>query len=633
MKIAKDIFSEQGALSTLVQGFRHRPQQEAMAQAIFTAIEKGEDLLCEAGTGVGKTLAYLAPVLLLQKKTMIATATRHLQDQIRQKDLPLLLDALKLPVKTTVLKGRANYLCLERMETALKDGSLSSRQMATLQEIKTWSVSTETGDINELHTIGESTPGNGMITSTAENCLGRSCPSHEKCFVFKNRKAAHEADLLITNHSLLLSDMVLREGNYGEVLPLPDVIIFDEAHQLPELATVYFSRTLGSRQFFELIRDIRVADREEAGDIPDLDIILSRFEKRVRDVRLIFGHQDDRRVNWQKIWHKTSLPDKFSGLLGAFRSVLDILEANEGRGKWLDNCHARAKSHYDYLENYSRKNDKETVCWAEVKGRHVYFNQTPINIAETFRQRLSTYNAINVFTSASLCVNHDFRYFNRQLGLDDIQFRIWDSPFDYKTQSLLYLPRDLPDPGAPDFFDAFVKRCLRLLAFSRGRAFILFTSHRSLERAAGFFSEQADYPLLVQGKAPRTSLLKKFRHTEHAILLGTNSFWEGVDVKGPALSLIIIEKLPFASPDNPVLLARLEYSREQGGNFFMEYQLPQAAVTLKQGVGRLIRDVDDRGVCAICDKRIINKRYGKYLMKSLPPMPTTDQLEEVRRFF
>jgi len=414
-----------------------------------------------------------------------------------------------------------------------------------------------------------------------------------------------DSDLVITNHHLLLADMGLREQGFGEVLPLADVIIFDEAHQLPELASTYFSQKMSSRQLLELISDINTADHEEAGDILDLSSVLANFEKMIRDVRLIFGRKD-KRVNWQEFWEKTTLSTELPKLLEAYQAVLDILEMASQRGKLFDHCWQRAKSHYNYIDSYIEMNNEESIQWVEIRGQHFYLNQTPINISETFQQRLCEYNATSIFTSASLAINNDFNHFKSQLGLEKCQTQVWNSPFDYKTQTCLYIPVDLPDPNQQEFFDAFIERTIKLLSYSDGHAFVLFTSHKALARSVDILSNAIDYPIFIQGQAPRSELLNQFRQTKHAVLLGTNSFWEGVDVKGDALSLVIIDKLPFASPEDPVLQARLNYFSKQGGNPFMDYQVPQAAVALKQGVGRLIRDISDRGVCIICDKRIVN---------------------------
>ena len=633
MKTVADVFSDTGVLAKLIEGYRHRPEQEDMAQKILSAIKEGHNLVCEAGTGTGKTMAYLVPALLSRQKVIISTGTRHLQDQVYQKDLPLALEALASPATTMVLKGRSNYLCLQRMDVAINDSKgLSYQNMTDLQEVVQWSSSTKTGDINELGMIEENSIIRPMITSTTENCLGQGCPDFDSCFVFKNRKKALEADLVITNHHLLLADMGLRENGFGEVLPLADIIIFDEAHQIPELASTYFSKTMSSRQLLELISDIKTAMHEEAKDIQDLPEELAKFEKAVRDVRLVFGRKDQR-MNWQESWEKTGLSTELPKLLEAHQFVLDILETTSVRGKLLDNCWQRAKAHYNYIESYIETNNEDSIRWLEIRGQHLYLNQTPINIAATFQQRLNEYNATSIFTSASLAINNDFKHFSHQLGLEECITEVWDSPFDYQTQTCLYLPVDLPEPNQFEFFDAFIERTIKLLSHSNGHAFVLFTSHHALSKAASILSKEIDYPIFIQGRAPRSELLNQFRKTKHAVLLGTSSFWEGVDVKGEALSSVIIDKLPFASPDDPVLQARLNYFSKQGGNAFMDYQVPQAALALKQGVGRLIRDVSDRGVCTICDKRIVNKAYGKRLLKALPPMPITHDIEDVYNFF
>ena len=633
MKTVKEVFSDGGSLANLIDDYQHRPEQEDMAHKIFSAISEGQNLVCEAGTGTGKTVAYLVPALLSRQKVIISTGTRHLQDQLYQKDLPLVLEALASPATTMVLKGRSNYLCLEHMDLAVHDTKdLSYQHMSDLQEVVQWSSSTKTGDINELGMIEENSVIRSRITSTTENCLGQSCPSFDDCFVFKNRKAALESDLVITNHHLLLSDMSLREKGFGEVLPLADVIVFDEAHQLPELASTYFSQTMSTRQLLELITDVKTADREEAGDIEELAEALVKFEKLIRDVRLVFG-REDQRLNWLEVWEKSLLSTALPEMLAAFQGVIDILETACGRGKLLDNCWQRAKAHYNYIDTYIETKNEESIRWVEIRGHHLYLNQTPVNISETFQQRLSEYNATSVFTSASLAINDDFNYYSRQLGLEECQTQVWNSPFDYQKQTCLYVPLDLPEPNQFEFFDAFIERTIKLLSYSEGHAFVLFTSHQALKKSANILCKEIDYPIFIQGQAPRSELLNQFRQTKHAVLLGTSSFWEGVDVKGEALSLVIIDKLPFASPDDPVLQARLNHFSKQGSNPFMDHQVPQAAISLKQGVGRLIRDVTDRGVCVICDKRVVRKAYGKRIIRALPPMPITHELDDVKDFF
>lgn len=633
MKTVAEVFSDEGLLAELIEDYRHRPEQEQMAQKILSAIKYGQSLICEAGTGTGKTMAYLVPALLSRQKVIISTGTKHLQDQLNEKDLPIVLKAIESPATTMVLKGRSNYLCLQRLEVAINDSKdMSYKNINDLQQVSEWSSSTKTGDINELGMIEENSFIRPIITSTTENCLGQSCPEYDSCFVFKNRKKALESDLVITNHHMLLADMGLRESGFGEVLPLADLIIFDEAHQLPELASSYFSKTLGTRQLLELITDTRAAIHEEARDIKEMPDVLSKLEKTIRDCRLLFGRKDQR-LNWLDTWEKTELSVELPKLMEAYQLVIDILDTASERGKLLDNCWQRSKIHYNYIDSYIETKKEDSIRWLEIRGHHLYFNQTPVNIAETFQQRLKDYDASSVFTSASLAVNNNFDHFSRQLGLEECSTEVWDSPFDYEKQTRLYLPLDLPEPSHSEFFDAFIEKTLELLSFSDGHAFVLFTSHFALNKAAEIISEEIDYPIFIQGKAPRSELLNQFRETKHAVLLGTSSFWEGVDVKGEALSSVIIDKLPFASPDDPVLQARLNHFSKQGGNAFMEYQVPQAAIALKQGVGRLIRDVTDRGICTICDKRIISKAYGKRLLNSLPPMPITHDIADIKNFF
>ncbi len=513
-----------------------------------------------------------------------------------------------------------------------ESAELNQTQIEDLYDVVDWSSQTEKGDINELGFLEDNFYLRSLVTSTTENCLGQSCKYYEDCYVFKNRKAAMEADLIITNHHLLLADMGLRETGFGEVLPIADTIIFDEAHQLPELASTYFSKVLSSRQLLEQIDSIRTADREEAGDVEELQSRLIVVEKNIRDIRMFLGRHD-KRIAWQVLADKEDLYDEVENLMDAMQAIIDVLETMKDRGKMLESCWQRIKLHYNFIENYIEKGDKTLIRWLEIRGQHFYLNQTPVNIAETFQQQLQTYQASNIFTSASLAIKDNFDHFKHQLGLEKCNTSVWDSPFDFKQQARLYLPLDLPEYAQPEFFDAFIERSITLLKQSKGRAFILFTSHAALQRASKILEERINYPLFIQGKASRSEMLNQFRNAGNAVLLGTNSFWEGVDVKGEALSLVIIDKLPFAAPDDPVLQARLNYLSEQGGNPFMDYQVPQAAIILKQGIGRLIRDVNDRGVCVICDKRIARKAYGKRLLSALPPMSVTNELKDVENFF
>ena len=450
--------------------------------------------------------------------------------------------------------------------------------------------------------------------------------------MFRARRRAVEADLAVVNHHLFLADMVLKEAGYGELLPSAEVAIFDEAHQLPELASQFFSETLGSRQLLELVSDTRTAYFEEAADLPDFPEMLDGFEKAVRDLRLSFPRENNR-VAWAGVKETEEVAGALSTLLEKMAGVHKVLEDFAARGKALDNCHKRVVAASALLDRFNEREEDEFIRWLEIRGNGFYLNQTPLDIAGVFRSRMEDSGHMNVFTSATLSVNRQFDYFSARLGLEEVEARGWDSPFDFNTQSLLYLPRGLPDPGAHDFIGRLMEKAVPLLKQTKGRAFFLFTSHRALRQAAELIGAALDYPILVQGDAPRTELLETFRTTPHAVLLGTSSFWEGVDVRGQALSCVIIDKLPFAAPGDPVLNARLTRMEEQGRNPFMEYQVPEAVLALKQGIGRLLRDRNDYGVLMIGDPRLRTRNYGGTFLDSLPDMTRTGDLRDVQAFF
>ena len=607
-----------------------------MAEAIEEALNKGESLICEAGTGTGKTFAYLVPALLSDySKVVISTGTRHLQDQLFARDLPLVRRAVGRPINVALLKGRANYLCLHRLQQAETDSRRPDGQARSyLSDIRAWSQRTGSGDLAELTQIPEDAPVRSTCVSTVENCLNQDCDHYDDCYVFHARRRAADADLIVVNHHLLLADMMLKKAGYGELLPTPDVVILDEAHKLPALASQFFSETLSSRQLLELASDSGAAYLEEAADLPDFPATLDRFDKAVRDLRLSLP-KEDARTSWNELKDNPEVCAALSALLEQMAEVSETLEAFAGRGKLLDNCHKRLVAAQNMLDRFNETATEadKYVRWAELRGRWFYLNQTPLDIADVFQTRINEYGCMNVFTSATLSVAQRFEHFSSQLGLDGVEARHWDSPFDFKTQSLLYLPRGLPEPRAPDFTARLIEKSLPLLRLTRGRAFLLFTSHRALRQAAELIRSVLDYPVLVQGAAPRTELLETFRESANAVLLGTSSFWEGVDVRGQSLSCVIIDKLPFAAPDDPVLSARLARMEEQGRNAFMEYQLPEAALTLKQGIGRLLRDKSDYGVLMIGDPRLKTKFYGRIFLDSLPEMTHTTDLKDVEAFF
>ena len=637
MPLPGDILGATGALSRLLADFAPREQQLAMAEAIARCIHEDESLICEAGTGTGKTFAYLVPALLSGQKVIVSTGTRNLQDQLFQKDLPLARKAVGKPLNVALLRGRANYLCLHRLEQTIAEGAALEEPSAShLSDIRDWSKRTTVGDLSELAQIPEDTPLRPLITSNIDNCLGQECGRYSDCFVFKARKHAIEADLTVINHHLFLSDMGLKEAGYGELLPKAGIIVFDEAHQLPELASQFFSRTLGYRRLLELINDSRNAYIGEAADLPEFLPRLDEMEIALRALRLALHEsmpRADGRIAWHQINNDMAVGRTLADMHDKSVVVYDMLLAFADRGKELDNCCRRFESILSLLSDFIYSEERHLVQWLEIRGKSFFLHQTPLDIAATFQQRMDDYRCVAIYTSATLTVNNNFDHFAARLGLQDLRAEAWDSPFDFCRQALLYLPADMPEPRADDYTERVVEKVLPVLELTRGRAFLLFTSHRALRRAAALLDEKTDYPLLTQGAAPKTELLQTFRDGERSVLLGTHIFWEGVDVKGQALSFVMIDKLPFAVPDDPVLSARMRQLEEQGGNPFMDYQVPEAALSLRQGIGRLLRDRRDYGVLMICDPRLTTKPYGRVFLDSLPAIPQTDRLDEVERFF
>ena len=628
-----DILASDGPFAKLLPGYAARPQQQEMAQAVAEALASSQILVAEAGTGTGKTFAYLVPALMSGQKVIISTGTKNLQDQLFHKDLPLVRKALGLPVDVALLKGRANYLCPHRMETALSEGRFLSRShVADLQTVREWSSRTRSGDIAELSELPEDSPVWPQVTSTADNCLGAECDFIEECYLATARRRAQEADVLVVNHHLLFADMALKDEGFGELLPGANAFILDEAHQLPDTASNFFGTTVSANQLFELSRDSIAEDIREAGENRQLRLFAEKLEKAVRDMRLVFG-QEQRRGPWRELKDGAEMQAAVADVSGALENLVSVLQPLAVRGKGLEGCHERAELLAGRFELLTGPAPTGFIHWYETHTRSFTLNLTPMDVAKLFQAQVKSRPCGWVFTSATLAVGESFEHFTSQLGIQDAVTHRWDSPFDYQRQAVLYVPEGMPEPNSPGYTEAVVEQALPVLEASGGRAFMLFTSHRALQQAAELIRERIPYPLLVQGEVPRTRLLEQFRELGNAVLLGTGSFWEGVDVRGEALSCVIIDKLPFASPGDPVLQARIDAMRETGGNPFMEYQLPQAVITLKQGVGRLIRDVNDRGVLVLCDPRLGSKSYGRVFIDSLPPMTKTRKLEVVQRFF
>ena len=635
------MFAAAGPLAAQVSGYRPRPQQLEMAQAILEAIEAGSSLAVEAGTGTGKTFAYLVPALLAGGKVIVSTGTKTLQNQLYDRDLPAVREALASGSTTALLKGRANYVCLYRLERAHSEGRFDTREDASrLRHIEHFAATSLSGDRAELAQVPEDAPVWQHATSTRENCLGQECPKYKDCFVMRARKNALAADVVVVNHHLFFADVALRDEGISELLPSCNTVIFDEAHQLPETARLFFGETVSTAQLVELARDARMELRAAGGGSPELDRLASKLDKAARDLRLCFGQDGARvareglRLGWTQALREAGVADALPALAAALEALRAPLAEQAERSEGLGACARRAGEAGALLVRIGEKGTKNEVRWIEVFGQSLQLHITPMVPAELFRKQMLDHPRAWIFTSATLAMGEDFSHFKRELGIEDAAARTWQSPFDFQRQALLYSPKGLPgDPNDPAYTEAVVEAALPVLEASRGRAFLLFTSHRALRRAHELLKDRITYPLLVQGTGSRSELLVRFRQLGNAVLLGAASFWEGVDVRGEALSVVLIDKLPFAPPDDPVLAARIEALREEGGNPFMDYQLPQAVLQLKQGAGRLIRDEEDRGVLVLCDPRLYSKGYGRTVRASLPPMKQTRELADVQAFF
>jgi ATP-dependent DNA helicase DinG len=639
---AAELLGAEGPLAASLPGFAPRAVQQALARAVEAALDGQGLLVAEAGTGTGKTYAYLAPALFSGRKVVISTGTRTLQDQLYHQDLPALARALGRPLRSALLKGRSNYLCVYRLRlwrddpaAALEHGREGLRQ---LQIVADWAAGTRRGDIAECAALPEEARLWRDLTSTADNCLGSDCPDFSVCHVVKARREAQEADLVVINHHLFCADLQLKEGGFGDFLPDADAIIFDEAHQLPEVAAGFFGQALSSRALQQLAREAVKAVAQEAVEAsPEMNAAAHALENALSPLRTALGPAQ-RRLGWEEVASQRDFAAALSGLDGQLGTFTALLEGLAERGKQLHACHVRALDSTDRLALMQGGGEAcspdDAVRWIETTRAGFVLRRTPLDIAPQFRAHLLARPRAHVFTSATLAVGGSFAHFTRQLGLEDYAGEQLDSPFDYAGNALLYLPPGMPDPNTPGYTDAVLRQARDLLDHSEGRAFLLFTSHRALQHAAAVLrAAHLPWPLLVQGDAPRTRLLDEFRAAGNAVLLGAASFWEGVDVPGPALSLVLIDKLPFAAPGDPVMLARLRALEQAGLNPFMDYQVPAAVMALKQGVGRLIRGPRDRGVLALCDPRLTQKAYGRIFLDSLPPIPRTRHLTAVAAFF
>ena len=651
---SRDALREGGALAERLDAFAPRDAQQRLTAAIADAFDARDVLLAEAGTGTGKTFAYLVPALLSGLKTIVSTGTRALQDQLYHRDLPRVRDALGVAgLKSALLKGRSNYLCRYRLNQAkgdpqaLRTTFTSREQVDQFQRIVAWGGRTKFGDMAELAALPDDSPLLPLVTSTIDNCLGSECPFWEDCFVVQARQRAQSADIVVVNHHLLLADLALKQEGFGEILPGAQAFVIDEAHQLPELAANFFGEGFGMRPLQELARDCLAESKDAAGALSALQPPVRALEQALRELRAAMEGLPARGTR-ERLLAKPEITAGFDALTHALDELAATLAPLAEASLGLEACSARAKEFSTRLSRWYAApsgtgafdegasavaaDDASDVLWYELTPRAFRCQRTPLDVSGPLRQHREQSRAAWVFTSATLAVGGRFDHLAVRLGLDDPPTLLQPSPFDWPQQALCYLPTGLPDPNAPGYGQGLIATLRPVLEASKGRAFLLFASHRALREAAEAL-RGGPWPLFVQGEAPRGTLLERFRESGNGVLLGAASFREGVDVVGDALSVVMVDKLPFAAPDDPVFEARLEAVRRSGGNPFRDEQLPQAVIALKQAVGRLIRSETDRGVLVLCDPRLTGKPYGRVFLDSLPPFRRTQRVQDVQRFF
>ncbi|HCG8439526.1 TPA: ATP-dependent DNA helicase [Vibrio parahaemolyticus] len=627
-------FSSDGALGKAIPGFQARQPQIDMAEAVSNAIKEQSQLVVEAGTGTGKTFAYLVPALLSGKKVIISTGSKNLQEQLYHRDLPLMVNALGFYGQVALLKGRSNYLCLDRLSRQMVESHTNESDptlLTQLVKVRSWSSETKTGDLGDCEDLPEDSMIIPTITSTNDNCLGKECPSYADCFVLKARKRAMDSDIVVVNHHLFLADLAIKETGFGELIPEADVFIFDEAHQLPDIASEYFGQSVSSRQIHDLAKDIEIAYRTEAKDMRQLQKVGDKLLQSAMDMRIVLG-EPGFRGNWREAMQSESIKRELVRLTDSLDLAIDVLKLALGRSQLLDTAFERANLIKGRIDRVCDVDITGYSYWYDTSPRHFTLHITPLSVADKFHEQIEIKQGAWIFTSATLAVSGDFKHFTDRLGLKPKQQFSLPSPFDYEKQARLCVPRYLPEPNSPGLADKLVRMLAPVIEENDGRCFFLCTSHSMMRELGEKFREVLDLPVLMQGEMSKQKTLAEFMELGNALLVATGAFWEGIDVRGDALSCVIIDKLPFTAPDDPLLKARIEDCRLRGGEPFAEVQIPDAVITLKQGVGRLIRDQKDHGALIICDNRLVTRDYGGTFLGSLPPIPRTRDLERIKAF-
>ncbi len=627
-------FSSDGALGKAIPGFQARQPQIDMAEAVSSAIKDQTQLVVEAGTGTGKTFAYLVPALLSGKKVIISTGSKNLQEQLYHRDLPLMVNALGFYGQVALLKGRSNYLCLDRLSRQMVESHTNESDptlLTQLVKVRAWSSETKTGDLGDCDDLPEDSMIIPTITSTNDNCLGKECPSYTDCFVLKARKRAMDSDIVVVNHHLFLADLAIKETGFGELIPEADVFIFDEAHQLPDIASEYFGQSVSSRQIHDLAKDIEIAYRTEAKDMRQLQKVGDKLMQSAMDMRIVLG-EPGFRGNWREALQSGSIKRELLRLTDSLELAIDVLKIALGRSQLLDTAFERANLIKGRIDRVCDVDITGYSYWYDTSPRHFALHITPLSVADKFHEQIEIKQGAWIFTSATLAVSGDFKHFTERLGLKPTKQFSLPSPFDYQKQARLCVPRYLPEPNSNGLADKLVRMLAPVIEENDGRCFFLCTSHSMMRELGEKFREVLELPVLMQGEMSKQKTLVEFMELGNALLVATGAFWEGIDVRGDALSCVIIDKLPFTAPDDPLLKARIEDCRLRGGEPFAEVQIPDAVITLKQGVGRLIRDQKDHGALIICDNRLVTRDYGGIFLGSLPPIPRTRDLDGIKAF-